>query len=69
MDVLHLLKNRDFRFLFVPDILRGFGCGMLSIISLIAIRVFLYRLEMPLDLLLEHLFMLHCWIKCRLLLV
>ena len=39
-DVLRLLSNRDFRLLFIPNILRGFGSGMLSIISLIAIRGF-----------------------------
>lgn len=39
-DIQHLLKNYDFRFLFIPNILRGFGSGMLSIIALIALRAF-----------------------------
>lgn len=39
-DILRLLKNYDFRFLFIPNILRGFGSGMLSIIALIALRGF-----------------------------
>lgn len=39
-DIQRLLKNYDFRFLFIPNILRGFGSGMMSIISLIAIRGF-----------------------------
>ena len=39
-DIHTLFKNHAFRFLFIPNILRGFGSGMLSIISLIAIRYF-----------------------------
>lgn len=39
-DIHRLLRNYDFRFLFIPNILRGFGSGMLSIIALIALRGF-----------------------------
>lgn len=40
-DFQDLIANREFRILFIPNILRGVGSGMFSIISLIAVQVFL----------------------------
>ena len=39
-DFRDLISNREFRILFIPNILRGVGSGLLSVISLVAVQAF-----------------------------